>query len=237
MFRELRNDGCRSETIAKSRLSARLVTLARPAEARANAVIPDPGRGLKTAAMLLAVINRIQLAFGGLGLQTPGNLARQPLDYGAVRPVTALTSAREIDQRAAHCLQTRSLPSERIRPCNRKRLDLGARPLGVAPQSEKVAYLLYRETQVAGIGDEAEPVDVGVGIVAIATVAAWRGRDQPDLLVMPDHPLRHAARLRRTPDIHSFTAFNRRAFVTTVKLESAIAAPAIIGDNRMPATG
>jgi hypothetical protein len=39
------------------------------------------------------------------------------------------------------------------------------------------------------------------------------------------------------PDGHSFMALNRSAFITTVNDDNAIAAPANIGDIRMPDTG
>ena len=44
---------------------------------------------------------------------------------------------------------------------------------------------------------------------------------------MADHALRDAAGVRRRSDVHNFTALSRSAFRTTVKDESAIAAPAI----------
>ena len=43
--------------------------------------------------------------------------------------------------------------------------------------------------------------------------------------------------LRRGRTAYSFTRFSRRAFITTVNEDSAIAAPANIGDIRMPETG
>ena len=62
-------------------------------------------------------------------------------------------------------------------------------------------------------------------------------RDQADLLIMADHPLRDAARLRGRADIHSFTRLRRSALATTLTDDSAIAAAAIIGESRMPKTG
>jgi hypothetical protein len=43
--------------------------------------------------------------------------------------------------------------------------------------------------------------------------------------------------LRMLVKSHSLTVFNRRALSTTVNDESAIAAPASIGESRIPATG
>ena len=77
---------------------------------------------------------------------------------------------------------------------------------------------------------------VGIGVISIAPASDRRG-DEADLLIVADHALRDAAAVRRCPDAHSFTPFSRSAFRTTVKDDSAIAAPASIGDSRMPATG
>src|SRR3546814_4370437 len=114
---------------------------------------------------------------------------------------------------------------------------VGALARAVRPQAEQRADVLDREAEIARVGDEAQAVDVGLRIVAIAAVAARRRRDQADLLVMADHPLRDRARLRGLADIHSFTALSRNALSTTVNEDNAIAAPATIGERRMPATG
>ena len=55
--------------------------------------------------------------------------------------------------------------------------------------------LLDREAKVAGIGNEAEAMHVRVRIVAITAAPPGRRRDETDLLIMPDHSLRHPARL------------------------------------------
>src|SRR3546814_1111461 len=80
---------------------------------------------------------------------------------------------------------------------------VGALARAVRPQAEQRADVLDREAEIARVGDEAQAVDVGLRIVAIAAVAARRRRDQADLLVMADHPLRDRARLRGLADIHS----------------------------------
>ena len=74
-------------------------------------------------------------------------------------------------------------------------------------------------------------------MIAVSAVAAGRGRDQPDLLIVPDHPLGHTARLRGLSDVHSDTRFRRSALLTTLTDDSAIAAAAIIGESNIPNTG
>ena len=82
-----------------------------------------------------------------------------------------------------------------------------------------------------------QPGDIGLGVVAIAAVPARRCRDQPNLLIVADHPLGDAARARGLADVHRRTLFSLNAFVTTANDDRAIAAPASIGESRMPATG
>src|SRR5690606_34470411 len=116
-------------------------------------------------------------------------------------------------------------------------LHLGAGALAVAPQPEKIADILDWKAEIAGIGDEAQAMDISIAIITIAAVAARRRRDQADLLIMADHPLRDAACLRGRTDIHSFIRLRRSALVTTLTDDKAIAAAAIIGESRMPKNG
>src|SRR3546814_4098925 len=73
-------------------------------------------------------------------------------------------------------------------------LDLGVGTLAVAPQPQQTSDILDRKAEVTGIGDEPQTMAIGIRIVAIAAVPALRRRDQTDLLIMADHPLRDAAR-------------------------------------------
>lgn len=118
----------------------------------------------------------------------------------------------------------------------RESLHVSAGPAPIRPEPEKRPDLLNRKAQVTRVRDEPEPVNVGVGIVAVGPAPARRGY-QIDLFIMADHALGDAACVRRRPDVYSFIALSRNAFRTTVKDESAIAAPANIGESRMPATG
>lgn len=158
-------------------------------------------------------------------------------DDGAIRPPVTMASFGEIEQRISHRLQCKSLAVKVVGARQSEALDVDALAVAIVPQSQQRADVLDREAQIARVRDEAEAVHVGIGIIAIPAVAAERRRDQADRLIMADHPLRDAARLRCWPDFHSLARFNRNALVTTVKLDSAIAAPAIIGDSSKPVTG
>ena len=107
----------------------------------------------------------------------------------------------------------------------------------IRPKSEKTANFFNGKAQIPSVGDEAQSVHIGFGIIPIAAVAPqWRGY-QPDLLIVPDHPLGDPARLGRCSDIHSVTRLSRSAFITTLTDDNAIAAAAMIGDSIMPKTG
>src|SRR3546814_12624944 len=94
------------------------------------------------------------------------------------------------------------------------RLHLGAGALLVRPEREKPPDLLDRKAEVAGVGDKAEAGDVGRRIVAIARVAARRRGDEADLLIVADHPLRDAARLRGRANITCLTLLSLSRLAT-----------------------
>src|SRR5258706_4020379 len=97
------------------------------------------------------------------------------------------------------------------RAIEREPFDFGALALAVGPQPEQRANILDRKAKVARVRNEAQAVDVGLRIIPVTAVASRRCRDQPDLFIMADHPLRDIARARYLTDVHSFTRFSRRA--------------------------
>src|SRR5690606_8904767 len=140
-------------------------------------------------------------------------------------------------QRAAQGLKHIGLATEFFGASDGECLHLGAGALRIAPQPEEISDLLDRKAEIAGICDEAQAEDIGIAIIAIAAVPARWCRDQADLLIMADHPLRDATRVRGRADIHSFTRLRRSALATTLTDDKAIAAAAIIGESRMPKNG
>ena len=75
----------------------------------------------------------------------------------------------------------------------RQRLDFRARAIAIRPETKQLSDFFDRKTEIAGIGDETQPMYVSVRIVSIATVTPRRRRNETDLLVVADHPLRDAA--------------------------------------------
>lgn len=143
----------------------------------------------------------------------------------------------EADQRSAHALERLCLAAELFGMGQRQGLYFAARAITIDPQREKGGNLIGREPEVARIGDKPQPVDFHFAVVPVTTVAPpWRW-DKADLFVVPDHPLRNAARPGRLADVHNVTRLRRRAFVITLTEDSAIAAAAIIGESRSPNSG
>src|SRR5690606_31201870 len=138
-------------------------------------------------------------------------------------------------------------------------LHLGARSLPVAPERHQGLNLGDRETEMSRTADERQGVDFLLAIDPVAVRRAAYPLQQADALVIADHLLVDAGRLRGLTDIHGFppsqavagsaTRASRRtadhgakrlrrsAFVRTLTLESAIATAAKIGESRMPKPG
>jgi hypothetical protein len=120
----------------------------------------------------------------------------------AVRPSIAATPFGQIKQRAPHGFERRRFAGEVLGMAKGDGLDLAAGPFPIIPKAQKCRYFVQREPQVAGIGDETEALDRAWGIVPLAVVAPIGRRHQSDTLVVADHPLRHAGRLRHLSDVH-----------------------------------
>lgn len=144
---------------------------------------------------------------------------------------------RQIEQRAAHRLKRGCLPTKVRRARFRQRLDLRTGATAIGPQIKKLSDFFNRKAEVAGIRYEAKPMNVHIAIIAIATVPPLSSWDQADFLIVADHPLRDPAHLRCLAYVHSDWRLSRSALVTTLTDDSAIAAAAIIGDNKMPKSG
>ncbi len=136
-----------------------------------------------------------------------------------------------------HCLKRCGLPTKFCGARLCQRLDLRTGPIAIGPKPKQLSDFFDRKAEITGIGNKAKPMDVRIAVVAIATVPPRSGRDQADLLIMADHPLRDPARARRTAYVHNVTRLRRSALVTTLTEDSAIAAAAMIGESRMPKIG
>src|SRR5690606_33122143 len=131
--------------------------------------------------------------------------------------------------------------------------DLGAGALAVIPQPQQYLDLLHRKAERPAALDEAQSVQVLVGVDAVAGKGAARWRDQSDRLVMADHLGADTAQSRGIAAIvqsicqcpgefrsrgvgHQFSSDARgvqrrssRVLATTLTLDSAIAAAVTSG--------
>ena len=123
--------------------------------------------------------------------------------------------------------------------------DVGAGALLVLPQLEQLGNLGHAETEQPGAADEAQGVDFVAAVLPVAGVGAMHGGQQAQRFVMADHLGRHARLAGGLADVersvvdhgggHFEVPFQRRsssAFITTLKLLKAMAAPAITGLSR-----
>src|SRR3546814_20159369 len=106
----------------------------------------------------------------------------------AVWPIVAVTARRQIEQCVAHRMEGVSLLAKVGRARFRQRLDLRTGATAIGPQTKQLSDFLDRKAAIAGIGYEAQPMDVHIAIIAIATVPPRRRREQPDFLLMATHP-------------------------------------------------
>ena len=163
------------------------------------------------------------------------HLFRQALYDRTIWPIIPVAGFGKRSKGAAHGVQRARLATQLGRARFRQCLHFSACPTAIRPQGEQRADFLDRKRQVTRIGDEPQPVNIGVAIVPVAAAPGRRG-NEPDLFIVADHALGDAAGVGCRPDVHSFTALSRSALRTTVNDDSAIAAPAIIGDSSRPAT-
>ena len=102
----------------------------------------------------------------------PSRIARQPGQDGAVRARVAVAALGEARQRVAHLLQLVQRGVELGDMPLREALDLGAAARAVVPQAQQLADAGDRKAQIAAATDEAQPVQVGIGVQPVAGEAA-----------------------------------------------------------------
>ena len=114
------------------------------------------------------------------------------LDDWAIGAVVAVAAFDEVLQGVHHFLDLIHLLSKGVDMTLGQFLNVGAGSILVAPQSQQLFDIFYREPQVAGSTDELEPVNRFVGVFSVAGVGPLGGRHQAGLLVVSDHLGRYA---------------------------------------------
>src|SRR5207342_3001151 len=107
----------------------------------------------------------------------------------------------QVQQAALHRLHLEDLRAEFVCMRLRELLHFRAGAILVAPQRQEALDLLHGEAQIARALDEAQPVQVGLGVQAIAGEGAPGLRDQADALVVPDHLRADAGGGRRLANV------------------------------------
>src|SRR3546814_10196523 len=128
---------------------------------------------------------------------------RKPCQYRTFRPLIAMASDGQSEQGAAHRVKRVRFAPQLSRARLGQRLDLSAGPIAIGPEAEQQADFLDGKAEIAGVGNEAKPMDVGIRVVAIAAFPSRSRRDQADLLIVAGTPLRDPDRVRRGADVHS----------------------------------
>ena len=107
----------------------------------------------------------------------------------AVGSIVTMALRGQVLKRSPHLVKFASLAAEFVRPREREGLHVHARPPAIVPQRDELANFLDRKPEVAGAPDKAKGVNVALVVVAVSRDPTGSGRDEADLLVMPDHPL------------------------------------------------
>ena len=104
----------------------------------------------------------------------------------------------------AHVLENNQPLSEFRNTRQSELFDVSARPVAVGPEGKKQADILNRKAKIACAPDEAQCVNVALVIVPVTGIATGGLGNQPDFLIMSDHPLTDPRGARGLTDLHSF---------------------------------
>src|SRR5512134_3202829 len=116
----------------------------------------------------------------------------QAVEDGALGSMISAAVGGEMLQRLRHGPEFRDLVLKFGNVREGNALYLRARAPGIAPERDKLTYLLDRETEAPGTFDETQGMDVSIGVGPISIGPARRWRDDADVLVVADHLGGHA---------------------------------------------
>src|SRR6516162_9548456 len=153
----------------------------------------------------------------------------------AIRPLIAPATMGEMGESAADRLQLLELAVDILHMGERQLAHLGAGPALVMPKCQQLLHIGDGKAQAARPVDETEIGEVALVIDTVVPVAPSRLGDESDALVVADGLRRNAGAPGEDADIHVFLPpCQRRSsseLPTTLTLESAIAAPASMGES------
>ncbi|MCY1238150.1 hypothetical protein D9M72_508730 [compost metagenome] len=108
----------------------------------------------------------------------------------------------EVRERAAHRLHVGDALLQFTEVLLGDALDARAGAAAVVPQADQFGDFFHREPQVARALDEAQRVDVGVVVLAVAALGARHRGQQAQAFVVAHHARRHARQPRGLADGH-----------------------------------
>lgn len=122
--------------------------------------------------------------------QTPLRILIQPGDDRATRPAASVAGIDQGPKSRDDLPKRVQLGFQGPELLSSDRPDLGIAASGVAPQLQERAYSVQREAEVSRPLDEAQPLDVGIVVIAVAARAPRGRRQEPNrriiLAEMPD---------------------------------------------------
>src|SRR5690348_14924380 len=131
-----------------------------------------------------------------------GMVAGQIVENRAVGTRVAVTMHRQMPDRALHGFERRDLALDLGDLAERDCFDRRALAPLVAPQRQQVLDFGYRKSQFARAMDEAQRMQIGLAVAAVAVIASCRRGDQPDALVIADGFGRDVGLGRDFADVH-----------------------------------
>ena len=155
------------------------------------------------------------------GLVVTGIGLLQRVQDRAVGPFIAGATPDQRLERRGHLQHARDAPIQLVDVLLGQTLDVSTLARLVIPQPQQVRDLGHREAEVARTPDEMQPVNVVLGIGAVARIGAVSRRDQADLLVVADHFGRDLRGLGCFTDVHGVPPFSMSGIRRQRRLEAA----------------
>lgn len=119
-----------------------------------------------------------------------------------MRPVIAGAGLGEVAEHVDQRAQVLELGFELLDMREGDSTHLGVAAALVVPEPQQRRDTTDREAEIARAAHEAQPVHIGLGVLAVAALGPHGAWHQPDRLVIADHFRRDARGFRSLADVH-----------------------------------